>query len=550
MTIRLHAVTFCHSTLTRPEGILNRRQNISWNDILDLRIIQSISSLINRHWNLGIGYVTAQGYLLKEIKAERFSTKRPLCALLRSCDETGKRCAEAGLTISRSAYEHWQKYPNLPTIRAFVHVCHAGLREVVAPIFVDGSCLGYILAGGFLPQDTTEDANLLNNWRLLPGIEETEWLTAIESMPRLDERDVSYLCELLELLANEVTVYQTEIGGIERRTPQAEQERPLKYNYGKIIGLSRPMRQLFHQLDKVVESDSTVLIQGENGTGKELVAKAIHFNSARRDRPFVVQNCSAFNDNLLDSELFGHRRGSFTGAISDKMGLFESADGGTFFLDEIGDMTPALQVKVLRVLQEGTFVPVGDTNTRHVDVRIIAATHRDLATLMARGQFREDLFYRINVLNLYVPPLRERKEDIPHLVDFYLRKHAAGDLAKQKKINSKCLDQLQQYNWPGNVRELQHEIERLVVLSGDEKIIDADLLSPRIREPQSFPQIGRVDEEHNLPQAKNELEKQMILEVLKRHHWNKTHAAEELRISRRNLIRKVNKYGLDQRKNS
>jgi two-component system, NtrC family, response regulator HupR/HoxA len=293
----------------------------------------------------------------------------------------------------------------------------------------------------------------------------------------------------------------------------------------------------------VVGSESTVLIQGENGTGKELIAKAIHYNSARKDRRFLIQNCSAFNDNLLDSELFGHRKGAFTGAIADKMGLFEAADGGTFFLDEIGDMSPALQVKLLRVLQEGTFMPVGDTVTRTVDVRIIAATNRDLKTMVARGEFREDLYYRVNVINLVVPPLRERHEDIPMLIEYFLKKHARGRRAGgARQLARECFERLLGYPWPGNVRELENEIERLVVLAGEERVIGEELLSPRIRRhgQQTAAAVDR-----GLPGALATLERAMIEDALRRHRGNKTRAAQELKISRRNLIRLAQKYTLD-----
>jgi two-component system, NtrC family, response regulator HupR/HoxA len=313
-----------------------------------------------------------------------------------------------------------------------------------------------------------------------------------------------------------------------------------RYDYDAIIGRARPMLDLFRTMDRVVDSESTVLIQGENGTGKELVAKAIHGNSVRRDRRFVIQNCSAFNDNLLDSELFGHKKGAFTGAIADKHGLFEVADGGTFFLDEIGDMSPALQVKVLRVIQEGTFMPVGDTAVRKVDVRIIAATNRDLKRMVERGEFREDLFYRINVINLVMPPLRDRKDDITLLVDTFLRKHGRGRRAG-KRLSRACFDRMLAYNWPGNVRELENEIERLVVLAGEEKVIEETLLSARIRQPGT----GTTEDTAGLPGAVATLEKHMIGEALRRHRGNKTRAAAELRISRRNLIRLVASYGLE-----
>jgi transcriptional regulator with PAS, ATPase and Fis domain len=353
--------------------------------------------------------------------------------------------------------------------------------------------------------------------------------------------DDGLLAELLELSAAEMIAFAVETQRRERRDGRDFVPR---YAYEGIVGRSRAMQELYRVLDKVIESDATVLINGENGTGKELVARAIHYNSRRADQRFVVQNCSAFNDNLLDSELFGHKKGAFTGAIMDKQGLFEVADQGTFFLDEIGDMSPALQVKVLRVLQEGTFTPVGDTQSRTVDVRIIAATNRDLKKMVERSEFREDLYYRINVIQLIVPPLRERHDDIPLLVDYFLKRNAKGRRLKAKRLTKACMARLLEYSWPGNIRELENEIERLVVLAGDDKLIGEELLSGRIRHE------SRGDEEgpRSLPAAVDALERNLIYEVLKRTHWNKTKAAEELRISRRNLIRKVNKYKLDQRR--
>jgi transcriptional regulator with PAS, ATPase and Fis domain len=317
--------------------------------------------------------------------------------------------------------------------------------------------------------------------------------------------------------------------------------------YDAIIGASTAMHDLYALLDRVSRSESTILIQGENGTGKELVARAIHSNSTRTERPFVVTNCSAFNDNLLDSELFGHKRGAFTGAVADKPGLFEVSDTGTFFLDEIGDMSPALQVKVLRVLQEGTFNRVGDTETRKVDVRIIAATNRDLKGMVERGQFREDLYYRINVINLVLPPLRQRPDDIGILVDHFLIKHRRAGGGRLKKLSAACLARLRAYPWPGNVRELENEIERLVVLVGDDDTISDDLLSARIRQHQPIiaPSGGGPVDAPSLPEAVEALERRMIGDALRRHRGNKTRASQELKVSRRNLIRLVQKYGLD-----
>jgi transcriptional regulator with PAS, ATPase and Fis domain len=307
------------------------------------------------------------------------------------------------------------------------------------------------------------------------------------------------------------------------------------------------MMEVFKLMEKVANSDSTVLINGESGTGKELVARAIHHNGPRKDKPFVVQNCSAFNDNLLESALFGHTRGSFTGALRDKKGLFEVADGGTFFLDEVGDMSPALQVKLLRVLQEGTFIPVGGNHSKEVDVRVIAATHKDLSELVKKGEFREDLFYRINVIRLHLPPLRERREDLAVLIDHFLRKHHREN-QRTRGLSPEAMSILSAYPWPGNIRELENEIERLLVLGGDMELIPADLISGRIRDtvvPGGVSLMSPMKTTGKLNEAVEALEREMIQRGLMRTQYNKSRLARELGISRSNLILKISKYGLD-----
>jgi transcriptional regulator with PAS, ATPase and Fis domain len=304
-------------------------------------------------------------------------------------------------------------------------------------------------------------------------------------------------------------------------------------------------------LEKVCNSDSTVLINGESGTGKELVARAIHYNGPRKDKPFVVQNCSAFNDNLLESALFGHVKGSFTGALRDKKGLFEVADNGTFFLDEVGDMSAALQVKLLRVLQEGTFIPVGGTATREVNVRVIAATHKDLTEMVKKSEFREDLYYRINVIRVQVPPLRERKDDLPILLDHFMRKHRREG-QRCRALGPEALGVLQGYHWPGNIRELENEIERLLVLGSDLEIIPADLISSRIKDavaPSNGAGAGVMKSQlalgGKLNDAVESLEREMISQGLARTRHNKSRLARELGISRSNLILKIAKYQLE-----
>ncbi|MBI4511884.1 MAG: sigma 54-interacting transcriptional regulator [Deltaproteobacteria bacterium] len=418
------------------------------------------------------------------------------------------------------------------------------------PVVLDGRYMGCLIAGGFfLAKDADEALGEVDRQVGALALPAGDYQEARQCHPRLLPHDVGYLKELLQHCVDEIVAFHAETTSRSQAPGELQRELGTRYSYDALIGRSAPMQEIYRLLDKVIDTDSTVLIQGENGTGKELIARAIHYNSPRKNRRFVVQNCSAFNDNLLDSELFGHKRGAFTGAIADKQGLFEVADGGTFFLDEVGDMSPSLQVKLLRVLQEGTFLPVGDTTPRQVDVRIIAATNRDLKRMVDRGEFREDLYYRINVINLVMPPLRERRDDVPVLIDHFLKKHARGRL-RMKRLTKGCLDRMLDYRWPGNVRELENEIERLVVLAGDERVIGEEVLSPRIRNFSQSQEAGVLGQPQGLPDAVSALERAMIQDVLKRNQWNKTRAANELKISRRNLIRLVQKYQLESRRPS
>ncbi|MCC6747077.1 MAG: sigma 54-interacting transcriptional regulator [Deltaproteobacteria bacterium] len=515
---------------------MSRKQHLAWDELSDLHAVRVACQLMERRWKVGVAFLGPGG--APAAIGPRTDSVLSLRQLVQQIRAYSGTAPDARLGRPQQVLA--------PGERSAV-LSRGGLKEVVAPVVVDTQCLGWVSAGAFLGGNQGEAAPSHETLREL-GLPEPMLAEAIAELPALSPIEVSFLRDLLETLAEEIVVFQTQVAATERRLDELEEPVATRFNYSELIGTSKPIVTLFRLLDKVVAADSTVLITGENGTGKELIARAIHFNSTRKNRPFVVQNCSAFNDNLLDSELFGHKKGAFTGAVVDKRGLFEVADGGTFFLDEIGDMTPALQVKLLRVLQEGTFLPVGDTQVKHVDVRIIAATNRDLKGMMERGEFREDLYYRINVINITPPPLRERRSDIPVLVEHFLRKHAKGDRHRQKKLTRGCLEQLVAHRWPGNVRELENEIERMVVLAGDEKLIGEDLLSTRIL--QVVPLDDGTADGGTLPDAVKNLERNLIYEVLKRNHWNKTRAAEELQISRRNLIRKVQKYKLEQRRAS
>ena len=319
-----------------------------------------------------------------------------------------------------------------------------------------------------------------------------------------------------------------------------------RFRFGNLIGRSASMRAVYDLIEKVKDSKVPVLITGESGTGKELVAAAIHYNSIRKGKPFVAQNCSAFSESLLESELFGHVKGAFTGALRDKPGLFEMADGGTLFLDEIGEMKAILQAKLLRVLQDGTFLPVGGSKPKTVDVRVVAATNRDLQVMIKEGTFREDLFYRLNVISIKLPPLRERAADIPALAEHFLEASALRDKRDRKRLTADMLKLLCEYRWPGNVRELQNEIERLILMASGEDI-GVEFADERLRGGISgAPSSSSSQAQGTLPEAVAAVEKSLIVSTLEKTKWNKSEAARLLGISRSNLIEKVKVYGLEQ----
>jgi DNA-binding NtrC family response regulator len=316
----------------------------------------------------------------------------------------------------------------------------------------------------------------------------------------------------------------------------------LTYRFESIVGRSRKMRDVFETAIQVAQTDSTVLLTGESGTGKELLAKAIHQNSRRSKKPFIAINCAAIPGTLIESELFGHRKGAFTGAIADRIGKFEAGNEGTVFLDEVSELEPSVQVKLLRVLQEREIDKVGDPKPVIVNVRIIAATNRNLRNLLEDGQFREDLFYRLSVITIDLPPLRERREDIPLLIDHFIRKYRDRYKTPAISMSQEALEILTRYAWTGNVRELENLIERLVVLQ-KESIVLPEHLPAEVRQQRS--RLAKLaldlpDEGIDL----EEVEKEILLQALQKHHWNQTHAARYLNVSRKTLIYRMEKFGI------
>ncbi|HVM10912.1 MAG TPA: sigma 54-interacting transcriptional regulator, partial [Actinomycetota bacterium] len=522
---------------------VSARGSSDWSRYVRLRVVRNLTDVIRRWFRVEITFADETGYVRAFPGNRIFEPTNPVCRQVLADREGFRRCggssAEAHGLVRRIGR------PGDRRPRPAESVCHAGFRQIVIPVEVGGRVVGSVIAGGILPDADPEE--IVARVSAL-GIDAESVRQALPHVPRIDELSLQYLLELVALVVQEVVRFHGELAEKEAALARLSQELQGKYGFGAIIGQSRPIREMLATLEKVCASDSTILVQGENGTGKELIARAIHWNSPRRDKPFVTQSAAAFNDNLLESELFGHVKGAFTGAIKDKKGLLEAADGGTLFLDELGEMTAAMQVKLLRVLQEGTFMPVGSTETKRVDIRLVCATNRDLRRMVERGEFREDLYYRINVINVHVPPLRDRREDIPLLVRHFLKQLAVEKKTTPKEVSDEVLERFYDYEWPGNIRELENEIERLVVMTGDEPRVTAELLSQRIKDRSMRANVRGVRVEKTLDQILEEVERRVLMEGLRKHRWNKTQLARQLGISRKGLIAKVQRYQLDRRR--
>ncbi|MBP1752800.1 MAG: two component, sigma54 specific, transcriptional regulator, Fis family [Geobacteraceae bacterium] len=340
--------------------------------------------------------------------------------------------------------------------------------------------------------------------------------------------------------------------GMKRLRAENDSLRELAFGDYAITGGSPAMMKLMEQIKLVAPTNASVLITGENGTGKELVARSIHYQSLRQGKPFVEVNCAAIPEELIESELFGHEKGAFTGAVAQKKGRFDLADGGTIFLDEIGDMSLKTQAKVLRILQERKFERVGGTKTIEVDVRVIAATNKILEDEIRAGNFREDLFYRLNVVPFTVPPLRERKEDIPLLTEQFLQKYCHTEGREIKTVAPETMELMKNYDWPGNVRELKNIIERLVIMTPGLSIRAADLPSYMSEAVDnrvgSAPKFENVLDFNTLREAREEFEKEFILQKLEENNWNVSKTAEIIELERSNLYRKMKSYGIDPKK--
>jgi Nif-specific regulatory protein len=415
---------------------------------------------------------------------------------------------------------------------------------------------------------------------IVPRIsEESKFLDKTKARERLNKKDISFICVPIkigkdvlgalsfdsvfkdeETLSNDVRLItliasliaqavklrqsaQDEIEKLQVENNYLHSEIKNRFSPSNIIGNSKAMKDVYSLLENVLDNKTTVLIRGESGVGKELVAQAIHYNGRRANNTFIKVNCAALPESLIESELFGHERGSFTGAIAERKGRFEMADKGTIFLDEIGDFPMSTQVKLLRVIQEREIVRIGSTEPIKIDVRIICATNQPLEKLMEEGKFREDLYYRINVFPIYVPSLRERKEDILLLADYFVEKYSKLNNKNIKRISTQAIDMLLSYHWPGNVRELENCIERAVILSTNE-VINSYTLPPTLQTAQ----VSGTDNLGTLDVVINNVERDMIIESLKLSKGNITKAATALGISERIMGLRISKYNINAKK--
>ena len=357
------------------------------------------------------------------------------------------------------------------------------------------------------------------------------------SLRAIDNGACDYFCKPLILEEMKVILDRTlYVQSLVQKNQRRLEKLVKKHSFAQMVGKSKKMTQLFEMIERIAPTDCTVLVQGESGTGKELVSRAIHYNSARRDKPFIVINCAALPETFLEAELFGHEKGAFTDAGYKKDGMFEVADKGTIFLDEISDMSPSMQAKILRVIQERSFNHLGSTKPIQVDVRILAATNKDLEELIHEGTFREDLYYRLNVVSILAPLLRERKEDIPLLAQHFLTRYATLRGKKIKSISPQVMDQLCRYSWPGNIRELENVMERAIILSSGEIILLRDL-PPHLRSAFPHKELS--------PPSLEEGERKLIFDALRATGGNQSRAAQLLGIHRTSLWRKLKTYDLE-----
>jgi transcriptional regulator with PAS, ATPase and Fis domain len=422
-----------------------------------------------------------------------------------------------------------------------IFTCHAGFTEVAVPIVVGGRYYGcFTTHCGVLSHEpnTSEFEKILEQVRDI-GVDPERLREAYFQTNPVSSEVLDVMIRLFNVAVSEIVRAAAESEQDKRRIAELESAVYEKYNFERIVGKSQAMQDVLGLLSKVIDSDSPILIEGESGTGKELIATTIHYNSTRKGGRFTAINCGAFAESLLESELFGYVKGAFTGALKDKKGLFEVTDQGTLFLDEISEMSASLQIKLLRVLENGEFLPVGATEPRRVDVRLISATNKNLKELVEKGSFREDLYYRLNVVKVTLPSLRERREDIPLLVKHFIKVISAERGKKVDGLSEEAMKQIMQYHWPGNIRELRNVIERAIALTRSKDIRPEDLpeeILCRDHGVECLP-VGMTFKE-----AKKHFQKEYLKGLLAQSKGNVTRAAQQAGMGRSTFQHLLKRY--------
>ncbi|MFC1524885.1 sigma 54-interacting transcriptional regulator [Planctomycetota bacterium] len=518
-----------------------------WQRIFVSSLFQQTKTLFAQIFKKGIGFAgfEAMGITPEQLERlqESYKDKKlfipcPFCELIYQRTKEGKRRCD------RDAKQSFARIS--ATGKPDIFTCHAGLTEVIVPIiFRDKYCGCLSIQGGLLLHEPnqTEWAEIAERVKDT-GVDLEQLKKAYFEITPVSKELLDVMIRLFGVITEEIIKAAVETEADKKRIAQLESVLNEKYKFDQIIGKSEAMKGIFKLLTKVIENDSPILIEGETGTGKELIASTIHYNSSRKDSPLNTVNCGAFVGTLLESEFFGHVKGSFTGAINHKKGVFEVTDHGTLFLDEVAEMSPALQVKLLRVLQEGTFTPVGSTQTRRADVRIISATNKNLKKLVAQGKFREDLYYRLNVIKVSLPSLRDRSEDIPLMVNHFIKTNESARKKKITGVRKDVLKCLLDYDWPGNVRELQNVLERAVSLANSSNISIEDLPEEVIkRERKTIPTINieKAYEETKRTHL-DSFHKDYLSKILTETKGNVTKAAQLAGISRTALQNILKKY--------
>ncbi|MCP5003977.1 MAG: AAA domain-containing protein, partial [Planctomycetes bacterium] len=467
---------------------------VDWDEILKTHVVELIRNYCYKWWEMDIKFYDKHSYYI----SDNVHCYNPFCKLRNSCNKGAKSCRQFIVAL----LEEIGKEGEYLSAK-----CNSGLNVIIIPIVLDGELIGTVVGSGFkltkiengengkynidklsipvfedniieLAHNSLTNYNETTDEQIMDAIIERAYNSLTNYNVATDEQ----IIDLLKLVASDVRVNYKKQKDSERFVKERRelQGKFIHEKYKNIVSVSPEMSEIFETVDVIENSEKTILIGGETGTGKELLAAAIHYNSPRKDKVFIIQNCSAFNASLLNSELFGHVKGSFTGAISDKKGLFQIADGGTLFLDEIGDMSLGNQANLLRVLENGTYYKVGGIEVQSTDVRIIAATNKNLNEQIEKGLFRQDLFYRINTIPITIPPLRKRSGDIVPLLYHFLEAFSMNHNVPTKEVSAEVVDWFETYEWPGNVRELKNQIERLCILSGSNNRIELELLSSQL----------------------------------------------------------------------